>query len=149
MKKLLFASAVVIALLSLRSHAAMTVKNDHVINLVNLSTMTATWTTVLDMKDADSISFQMTETCAKGQTKIQQSNDGVNFVDLNVAGSSMTFYGGSTTTISNQMFSIGFIPAYRYLSFSVTNTSAPASGILTYCNLSVTECVKSETVNNN
>lgn len=148
MKTICLVVLIILGALALRSHAAQTIKNDRVIN-ISLSTTTASFLQVIDLRQADSASFQMTETCAKGQTKIQQSNDGVNWVDINVANSSMTFYGGSTTTISNQLFSIGFIPAYSYAQFSVTNTSAPAAGIAQPCNLTVTECIKSATVESN
>jgi len=143
--KTLIALAVLVC--ATQAQAATVVKNDKVINSVLVST-TSAYSKVLDIGAADSASFQITATCATGQMKIQQGNDGINFVDLNVANSSITWAAASTSTVSNQLFSIA-TPAYRYLNFKMTNSSSPAHGAAVACSLSVTECIKSDTITSN
>ena len=145
MKKLLIAG---ILLLGTGAQAATVIKNDKVINAVIVSTTSSPYNQVLDIGSANSASFQMTATCASGQVKIQQSDDGVSFVDLDVAGSSLTWYGGGLSTKSNQLFSIS-APTYRYLNFDVVNSSVPSAGVASNCILTVTECIKSDTVISN
>ena len=131
-----------------QAQAAKVLANDRVIYTTTVST-TSAYSKVLDISAANSASFQITATCAKGHMDISQSNDGVSFVDLNVAGSSITFNGASATTVSNQLFSIAS-PAYEYLKFTMTNSSAPANGaVAAKCSLAVTECIKSDTVISN
>jgi len=137
----------VLMLAAVRAKANVVIDNSAVLSSVSVTTTTA-YNKVIDLAQADSASFQMTMQCAKGQLKIQQSNDGTNFVDQNVAGSSLTFNGSSLTTQSNQFYNIAN-PAYRYINFNVQNTSAPVAGVAAACTVNVTQCLRSVTIKSN
>jgi hypothetical protein len=126
---------------------ATIIDNSKVVSTVSVSTMTA-YTKIIDIGAADSASWQMTATCARGQAKISQSDDGSNFVDIGVSNSSITFSGSVLSTVSNQLYSIS-APAYRYIEFTMTNSSAPTVGASAACSLSVTQLLKSDTVTSN
>ena len=105
MKKALILAALI---LPIRAYAAVPIKNDTVLNGVQIATSATAGASVspyqlmIDLAQADSASFQMTYTCVKGQAKIQRSNDGVNFVDFDVTGASITFANSNAlaTTVS-------------------------------------------------
>lgn len=148
MKKLLILA---FASLACPAFASNAYNNSPILDSVQVSTGVAVlpirqspYNVVVDLASADSASWQMTATCAKGQLKIQQSNDGTNFVDLNVAGSSITFASAGLTTTSNQLYAIAN-PAYRYVNFVVSNTSAPVAGVASNCTVTVRQLLKSLT----
>ena len=147
MKKYLKSVVFLIPLFFLaNAHGATVINNSAIVN-VSVST-SAAYNKLIDLGVADSASFQMTMTCAEGILVTQQSNDGVNFVNANIAGSSMTFVSSSTSTISNQLFSIAS-PPYRYLNFNIVNSSAPVAGPAVPCSAVITTCIKSLTVTSN
>lgn len=140
------------------AHASVSYNNAQVLN-VTVATGTATapvvaspYSLVIDLAAADSASWQMTATCAKGQVKLQASNDGTNWVDFNLAGSSITWpqTAGTTgsTTVSSQLFAVA-APAYRYAQFVVSNTSAPAAGVAANCTATATQLLRSLTIKSN
>lgn len=152
MKKILI---VLLASLAAQAEASVSYDNSAIFNAVQVSTGAATapvnaspYNVTLDLQAADSASWQMSMTCAKGQLKIQQSNNGTSFVDLNVAGSSITFGGGGLTTVSDQLFAVAN-PAYRYYNFNVVNSSAPVAGTAANCTVTVKQLLKSNTIKSN
>ena len=144
--------AVLLMGLAAKAEASNSYDNSTIINAVAVSTGVPTapvkqspYSLMIDLASADSASWQMSITCAKGSIKLQQSNDGVNFVDLNVAGSSVTFYGGGLTTSSNNLYAIAN-PAYRYVNFVITNSSAPVNNVVaSNCTATVKQLLKSIT----
>ena len=147
---------VTVALILLAGHAtaATPIDNSTIMNAVLISTgatvgaQKSPYTLVIDLARADSASWQMNYTCAKGSMTITESNDGVNFVPYNLAGSSITVNGSSLVATSNQLFAVQ-PPVYRYAQFVVTNSSAPAAGVAASCTATVIQFLKSLTIFSN
>jgi hypothetical protein len=142
-------SLIVVAVMLVAAKAnASTVINNAVAVNVSVTTSAAS-NTMIDLAPVDSASWQMNFTCAKGSATIQQSNDGVNFVDLNVAGSSFTFQQAALATSSNNLYAIPN-PAYRYVNFKVTNSSVPVAAITASpCTFKATQLLRSATITSN
>ena len=140
---------ILLLLLAATANASTVIKNDQVINVSVSSSPASGYNQVLDLGAADSASFEMNFTCAKGSVTILASNlNSSGFVSLNVAGSSLTVSGTALSTLSNQLYAIPS-PAYRYYEFNVTNSSASTGVTVAACSLNVTECIKSLTVTSN
>ncbi len=122
--------------------------------VINNATLTLAVTTSaagefpVNLGAADVASWQYGLTGSDCQAKLQESNDSINWVDFNTAGSSITLPAASTTTVNNEMFSLQPI-LYRYVNWSVTNSSAPATGTAPVCNFSAVQCLKSITIQSN
>jgi hypothetical protein len=147
--------AAFLLLAATKAHASVAIDNSQAVN-VTVSTgvpssgqVRSPSSTIIDLAQADSASWQMAFTCAKGSATIQQSNDAVTWTDINVAGSSLTFQQAALGTSTGNLYAIAS-PAYRYVNFRVTNSSQPVAAIsASPCTFTAKQLLKSLTIKSN